>query len=369
MEFKVVHKGIDSLYMSFWGILKPDVKEELETKKKLAQSEDLKEQSLAMKKIGEHSFEVQDKGKGKFAYVLKDNWFYIEISASKRMITPTIYVQISSELINCLGLDYAVNELRTIVEELIRSILIESVSRADIFVDFVTDMDFENVKRKSWVTRAEKITAHWVGIPFSGWTIGLGGDIGARIYDKTGEIIKSQKDFFKEIWLKQEWQEGQRVMRLEFELGKNFLNEMSVNSVSDLLITANDIWRTCTQDWLRLAIDNGTINRTEWSTEPVWTSLQQVRFEDGDYAGVVRQVNRSRVPTDRTIFLNGMGYVLSYQAREGFDNTSEAIMRFASDADKFLAKYTMNSKQFASGEDYKQTKLALKKKRFNKKPE
>jgi hypothetical protein len=369
MEFKAVHKGIDSLYMSFWGILKPGLKEELETKKKLAQSEDLKEQSEAIKKIGEHFFEVQDKGKGKFAYVLKDNWYYIVVSASTRMITPTIYVQISSELINCLGLEYAVNELRAIVEELIGSILIESVSRADIFVDFVTDMDFESVKRKSWVTRAEKITAHWVGIPFSGWTVGLGGDIGARLYDKTGEIIKSQKDFFKEIWLKQDWQEGQRVMRLEFELGKNFLTEMSIHSVFDLVITANDIWRTCTQDWLRLAIDNGTINRTEWSTEPVWTLLQQVRFEDGDYAGVVRQVNRSRVPSDRTIFLNGMGYLLSYQAREGFENTSEAIMRFASDADKFLAKYTKNSKQFASGEDYKQTKLALKKKKFNKKPD
>ena len=105
MDFKVVHKGIDSLYMSFWGHLKPGLAEELETKKKLAQSDDLKDQAQSVKKIGEHSFEVLDKGKGKFAYVLADNWFYIQISASKKMIIPTLYAQISSELLNCLGLE------------------------------------------------------------------------------------------------------------------------------------------------------------------------------------------------------------------------------------------------------------------------
>jgi len=366
MEFKVVHKGIDSLYMSFWGHLKPGLKEELELKKKHAQSEDEKDQAQAVKNIGEHSFEVMDKAKRMFAYVLKDNWFIILVSTSKRMIIPTLYAQISSELINCQGLENAVNALRAVVGELLTETVAESVSRADLFVDFVSDFDFECVKRKDWVTRAEKVSAYWVGLPFSGWTIGLGGDIGARLYDKTGEIVKSRKDFFKEIWQKQGWQEGQRVYRLEYELKKTFLSQMSAISLADLLDTLNDIWHNCTNDWLRLGIDNGTINRTEWKTEPVWLELQKVLFGAGDYTGIVRQVDRSRIPDDRTLYLNGLGYLLSHQAKNGYENTFESTLHFLNDAEKFLAEYTKKSKNYSSSEDYKKTKLALKKKKFNK---
>jgi len=387
MEFQVVHKGIDSLYMSFWGVLKPGLLEELEEKKSFAKSDDLLEQALATKSIGEHSFEVMDRGKGKYSYVIVDNWFHIQISSSRKMILPTVYVQISSELLNCLGLDKSVSELRSIVNELMVSIDTdkeeegweegvikreqvsrkEGISRADIFVDFVTDMDFESVKRKSWVTWAEQVHKYWTGAVFTGWTVGQGGVISARLYDKTVEIMKSHKGYFIPIWQEQGWQAGQRVLRLEFELKKEFLTQMSINKIEDLLDVINDIWRVCTHEWLRLAIDDGTENRTRWANEPVWDKIQQVSFGAGAYTGVARDVSKSRVPSDKTMYLNGLGYLLSYQVAKGYENTSEAIPHFLKDADEYLKEYTKASDQYTDAEDYKRTKINLKKKRFNKK--
>ena len=366
MEFKVVHKGIDSLYMSFWGPMKAGLLDELEQKKLLAKSEDPREQALAVKIIGEHNFEVMDRGRGKYSYVMVDNWFHIQISSSQRMIMPTIYVQISSELLNCLGFDHSMNELRAVVNNLLSDIDREEVSRPDLFVDFVSDMDFEQVKRKSWVTWAEQIHEYWTGADFTGWTVGRGGAISARLYDKTVEIVKSHKNFFIPIWLEHGWQAGHRVWRLEFQLRKEFLMQMSVVTVGDLMDLFNDIWRYCTQDWLRLAIDDGTENRTRWQNEPVWTCIQEVSFGAGIYSGIVREVDRSRLPSDRTLFLNGMGYLLSYQALKGYETTSDAAFHFLGDAEKFLNSYTRKSDQYLDADDYKNVKLNLKRRRFNK---
>ena len=48
MEFKEVFKGIDSLYVSYRGLLKERLKEYLEEKKELAQSDDEIEQAIRL---------------------------------------------------------------------------------------------------------------------------------------------------------------------------------------------------------------------------------------------------------------------------------------------------------------------------------
>ena len=115
------------------------LEERLEEKKKLAQSEDEKEQASAILIIDGHCFEVLDRGKGMYGFVLVDNWYYLQISGSKRQKLPQVYVQVSSELLTCYGLDKAINDLRKTVYMLLEKIEDETISRADIFVDFVTD--------------------------------------------------------------------------------------------------------------------------------------------------------------------------------------------------------------------------------------
>lgn len=358
MEFKEVHKGIDSLYLSYRGVVRDEALEELIKKKELAQSDDDSLQAMAQMPIDEHCFEVSDKGRRSYAFVLIDGWFQIQVSASKRRKIPEVYVQISSALLNCMGLDNALNDLRNVVSKLLLNIEEESVSRADLFVDFASGRDFSKIKDEEWITRAHDISRHSKNRVFTGFSIGMGGDIVARLYDKTIEIAKSNKLYFHEIWEKQGWS-GEKVWRTEFQLRRAFLKEMSVNTIADLLLYVNDVWRYCTNEWLRLGIDNGTENRSRWPTDELWKEIQRAIFGDGSFTGITRNVDKSRAPDDKTLFKGGIGYITSHAAKNGIENLDDAVSSFAKDAKRFLDR-------FEGSNDYFKTKLELKKKRFNK---
>ncbi|BBO18500.1 conserved hypothetical protein [Candidatus Brocadia pituitae] len=362
MEFKEVLKGIDSLYVSYKGTLKEGLKERLEEKKKLAQSEDAKEQALAVMTIDDHCFEVLDKGTRWYSFILVDNWYHLQISGSKRQKLPQIYVQISSELLTCYGLDNAINELRKIVPMLLEKIEEETVSRTDVFTDFTTNGELETIEKVSWITRAQKTHKYWNGDIFTGWTIGQGGDILARLYDKTVEIEKSRKDYLREIWEKQGWDTFQRVWRLEFQLRRELLGQMKINTYSSLMEKINDMWKYCTRDWLRLAIKETTINRTRWKTNPLWEKIQDIRFHDGKFTGILREVDKSRIPSDKTLYQNGIGYITAYAAREGHESVNpETVNEYLEKAKNYLREQT-NGRD----EEYLKTKIRNKKKKYNK---
>lgn len=367
MAFKEFYKGIDSLYLSFRGVLKDEIKGQLELKKWLAQSSDVKDQCLAYLDIDGHSFEVRDKGKGNYAYVLVDGWYHIQITASVSRKFPEIYVQVSSDILHCFGLSVAMDLLRGTVKHLVQDIESESISRADLFVDFNADINFELVKKREWVTRADRIESHWRGNCFTGWSIGLGGVISARLYDKTLEIEKSGKEYLKDIWTKRNWTEGETVWRLEYQLKRDFLSQMSINFLTDLMNISNDVWKYCTEEWLRLALESPLEeNRSRWDTNPVWQAIQQVKFGDGTYTGILRYVDKSRLPSDKTLYLNGLGYLTAFAAREGFADVAKAVPEFMKKSQNFLHRYVASGKKYRDGYDYLDTKINLKKKRYNK---
>ena len=361
--FKKVFKGVDSLYISYRGLLREGVKEYLEEKKRLAQSDDETEQALSRMPINFHLFEVKDRGTKGYSFILVDNWYRIQISESEKKVLPTIYVQVSSELLTGHGPENAISRLRKIVKKLLVKIEEETVSRADIFVDFTTNEKLEDIKSISWITRAKKLAVYRYCDAFTGLVIGQGGDISARIYDKTLEIDSSHKYYLKEIWEKRGWDTVQKVWRLEFQLKRVCLKEMSINTFPNLMEKVNSLWVYCSNDWLRLAVKDDTVNRTRWMTNPMWKEVQGVRINDGNLVGVLREVDKSRVPSDKTIFQNGMGYLTSFAAKEGFGKVNnETVISFLDIGKKYLEEIT-NGRE----EDYLKMKIDNKKKKYNKK--
>jgi len=361
MKFKAIFKGVDSLYMSYKGALKIGLNECLEERKKLAQSDNEMEQALAKIEIGEHVFEVIDRGAHGYSFILVDKWYRIQISASRKKVLPSVYVKISSELLTCYGTDRSINKLRAIVEKLLVKIEGETVSRVDLFVDFTTDEELDKIEDKSWVAKAKNHASYRHCGLFTGMSIGLGGVISARIYDKTLEIGVSHKDYMKEIWGKRGWDKLQKVWRLEFQLKRRCLKEMYINTYSDLMEKANDVWVYCTDQWLRLVVNDDTVNRARWETNPMWKKIQGVRVNEGKITGILREVEKSRVPSDKTMFQNGMGYLTSFAAKEGFDNVnSETVISFLDIGRKYLEERTQGKV-----DDYLKTKISNKKKKYN----
>lgn len=365
MEFKEFHKGVDSLYLSYRGSVRDKVLEELIKKKEFAQSDDDGLQATARMFIDEHCFEISDRGRRSYAFVLIDNWFQIQVSASKRKKFPEVYVQISSVLLNCLGLDNALNNLRSIVEKLLVNIEEETISRVDLFIDFASDRDFSEIHDEEWITRAHDISRYSKNRILTGFSVGMGGDMSARLYNKTLEIANSNKLFFLEIWKKKGW-DGETVWRLEFQLRRALLTEMSINTVIDLHRCINDTWRYAACDWLRLAVNDGDENRSRWPTDELWKKIQEVIFGDGTFTGITRYVDKSRVPADATLFKGGIGYITSHAAKHGIENLDDALNGFAKDAKIFLDSSKKQSSLIKGSDDYFKTKINLKKKRFNK---
>ena len=74
---------------------------------------------------------------------------------------------------------------------------LETVSRCDIAADIGTNQDIGSWHEKAWVTRASNVHRHTVEGVFTGWSIGLGSEVSARLYDKLFEIQnKSHKTYF-----------------------------------------------------------------------------------------------------------------------------------------------------------------------------
>ena len=104
------------------------------------------------------------------------------------------FVKVSAHYLAHVGPVEAEKRLYALLSQLGEVKESANVSRIDLFVDFQSNVDMESWDRHAWVTRAASINAYAVNGHFSGWSIGLGGVISARLYNKSLEILTRGKD-------------------------------------------------------------------------------------------------------------------------------------------------------------------------------
>jgi hypothetical protein len=180
--FQPLRWGVDSLYLSYPGQLPASVGAELRELKKLAQDRD----DLAAKaqyKLGDHIFEVKDKSSGLFQFTIEDNTFQIRLSAHHAKSMPMAYAKISSNYLSHKTPAEAEAHLRSILYPL-GQLSAPKVSRIDLFVDFASSVDMEEWSRRAWVTKASSVSQYAQNQTFTGWLIGTGSALMARLYNK-----------------------------------------------------------------------------------------------------------------------------------------------------------------------------------------
>lgn len=245
INFIPLRWGVDSLYLSYPGMLADSTARKLEALKKSAQSDLEADQMTAQFQVGDHIFEVKDKGSGLFSYILIDNAYRISLSRPKNGSVPMAYVQVSSGLLAAYSPLQAESRLSAILEQL-GDIEPARVSRLDMYVDFTATVDMESWDRLAWVTRAHQIHAYAVQGRFSGWSVGMGGVIAARLYDKTLEIENSGKEYLKDLWLKAGWDGVSPVWRLEFEFKLELLTQKGLSGLPETLNHLGGLWAYAT---------------------------------------------------------------------------------------------------------------------------
>lgn len=314
--FKPLRWGVDSLYLSFEGELQADVERQLKDLKALAQSAEEHEQAHAQYPIGDHLFEVHDKGAGMFPYVLDDAAFRLQL-ARRNTRLPMAYVKVSAGyLAHKRPLDVE-DDLQLLLGEIGALTDSAKVSRIDLYVDFVCNVSMESWLREAWVTRASSISAYAVDGVFSGWAIGQGGVMSCRLYDKTLEIEKSKKYYLHPLWAERGWQVGEQVWRLEFQFRREVLTQKGLSYLFDVLNHLNGLWSYATTEWLRLTLPNpDDQTRSRWPIHPLWVALASIDWET-EGGPLCKRFELHRAPPDAVLCRSAFSALTSYMAREG----------------------------------------------------
>lgn len=340
-RFKPLRFGIDSLYLSYHGKLYEEWDIKLDDLKTLAQSEDEAVQALAQVNIGAHLFEVRDKGMPRFPYVLVDNCFFIKINRKESKTLPMAHVQFSSEYLASVGVETAEQDLRMVINTLGMVNGEASVSRADLFLDFVCANNLANIEQTDWITRANLMAKYFdcrLSEPFTGWVIGMGGNLHARLYEKVVEIInKSHKEYLFGLWQANGWQVAEKVWRMEFQVEKQCLKELGILTISDLLSQQAALWHYLTHDWLRLSIPNpNDAKRDRWPNHPLWDAIASVYATQLNQP-CLKRFRPARLPADERLFVHGLGGLTSFMASRGIEDFGEGLGEYLAQAKEFHA--------------------------------
>jgi hypothetical protein len=360
---RILRHGIDSLYVSFPGQLSEASQQQLSDLKEVAQQENEGVAAKAVLPLGEHRFCVASHGRRRFPFVIDDNWFSIALASRKAKSLPMAHAQISSELLTALGPQVALATLTAIVTHLGDLHIAPQVSRADLFADFTTDTDIESIPRKAWLKRAKKRATYEDSDVLTGVAFGLGGDLSCRLYNKLEELAQSGKLYLLELWQATGWNGIDPVWRLEFQLRRPVLQQLSAPTLPELLDRLGAIWSYLTGDWLRLAIPNPHDDtRTRWPTHPMW---ERVAALEGVSAPSAARVTRARIPSDQTLFRQGLAGLTSFMAREGISEIGEGLRSFMYAAQAY---HTGSAPEWQGDErlqDYIARKVTAKFRRFN----
>lgn len=229
------------------------------------------------------------------------------------------YVKVSAEYLAHRGPKAVLAELAALLSDLGDLKGTALVSRVDLAADFISDYVMDSWDRLAWVTRAKQIDSHSSDQHFTGWSIGMGGVIAARLYDKTCEIGKSGKSWAAELWLPSGWKSGETVWRLEFEIKREALKEMGFSDLDRVLDNLDGLWRYATQ-WLQLTVPNpDDSTRSRWPLHPLWHALASIEWKSA-LSALLDRCSNARVPDEEKLVSVVHGALTSYMAKYGFDD-------------------------------------------------
>jgi hypothetical protein len=282
---------------------------------------------------------VHRTGKRLYPYRLSCDDFIIFFMDKESKTNPPVFVHFLSGYIWSFGLSGAYQIFVKWFEQLTDSAYRNQVSRVDICVD--TDLvNFRQIDTKGVITRARKKEDCFVsgeytnGRKFSGFRVGIGGPLLARIYNKTIEIKKSGKEWFKQVWREHGWDEEKEVWRVEFQLRREVLKEFSINTIEDLLEKEGGLWAYLTEKWLTIRQPSKD-NVTRWKLKRKWRVIQQAGMNYRASPLVRELVKQGNM---KQLLDQGAGILLSIAAVGNHDSIEDTANLFKSWAEISLSK-------------------------------
>lgn len=179
----------------------------------------------------------------------------------------------------------------------------ERLSRVDFAFDYqipLIDFDEDN-----FVSQSRKDNQHRSNGKIQGFKFGVD-QIVLRVYNKSDEINeKSHKTWFFDIW-----GVDQDVWRVEWQVRKNVMRFIGLESFADLVELQGDLLRQLVKDHTTLRLQAKDTNRSRWPLHPLWQDLTD-RVNQMDGLGVIRELDEKALLEERLtrIAISVYGYV------------------------------------------------------------
>jgi hypothetical protein len=266
-------KGVDSLYIGFFGDVRKD----------LFYRPDIRSNQSSDVVINNVTFALKNESRGNYNKVLESE--FMTVSFDNRLqvpYSPSVYVQMRSDFIHSRGIRSAYEHAREAVNYFyVGGVEDEKVSRVDLFADFFWTRGFNISHIKQFVTKARHKSAEVDGKKFSGFVVGKG-NLKARIYNKTLEAEKSGKTWLNQVW----GVDKPMVWRVEIQFRRGFLNTYGINTFDQLMASNQSLWDYATNDWLSMRIESNK-NPTRRPVTSFWKEVRATVFNINEDAAKI----------------------------------------------------------------------------------
>lgn len=175
------------------------------------------------------------------------------------------------------------------------------------------EKELDEAEKKGWIP--VPTTIHHAKAKFSGFTVGQGGPVRLRVYDKTKELEDQGTDQKRaieaELWSKGGWDGVSRVVRVEYQVRGEALDEMSMRDPQSVESKCDSVWHYLTHRWCRLVEPDSASRLSRCTVDVRWLAAQAVRFFHDP--SPLRRVRCRGVCSFEQLF----GSMASYLAGEG----------------------------------------------------
>ncbi|WP_246314782.1 replication initiation factor domain-containing protein [Paenibacillus foliorum] len=279
--------------------------------------------------LGDMLLTVHRNGQRFYAYKLSCKDFSIAFAESEMKSNSPIFVRFMSSYIWSYGHKKAYDHFMNWFKCFGVKPISNRLSRADICAD-TDQFQFIQNDVKGVVTRAKSKTEHFVneeytnGRKFSGFTVGRGNPMMARIYNKSLEIKKSGKTWFNDVWNENDWNSKNEVWRVEFQLRREVLKELTIDNIEQLFKKIDELWVYLTVDWLTIRQPSSD-NVSRWKIKRKWKHIQKADLAYEPTPLIRESVKQGNLKQLLDQAAGLMMSVASISDHESITNTSDVI--------------------------------------------
>lgn len=323
--------GVDALYMSGRASLPFDLLERLEHSHKRATDGGFGPPF----QFGDVEMTMEAHGWGKYRYCLTHHYGQLGVTLSSRL--PTFRIQPYAEFLHGAGPQGVVDWFRDLIESECGFVLL-TVTRLDLFADF-QGWPLSVDARREFLCKATARHSYEDNDEFNGLNFGkrATGSVTARLYGKTVDSALKGTGYWKMIW-GDAYVASQPVLRIEFELGRDYLRLYGLSSPEETLAAVGSLWLNVTHEWLTHHVATGDQTKARWPISPQWECVQRASIAEGAQ-GINRMFLGRRRGSIENLMPGLTGYLSSFAAYSNNDSFYEMLPQLSD----FLERYEKSS--------------------------